>query len=192
MSLFEIILLSVGLAMDAFAVAICKGLETDKATAGKMATVGAWFGIFQGAMPAIGYFLGTLFAALISTIAPYVSFVILLLIGINMIKEAFETEDCPCCCCKTNLSFKVMFGLAVATSIDALAVGVTFALSEVNVVLACSLIAGITFIISAIGYKIGNLFGSKYKNKAEFVGGIILIGIGTKFLIEGLITLFSK
>ena len=186
MNLFEIILLSIGLAMDAFAVAICKGLEAKKATVKNMGIVGAWFGVFQGAMPAIGYLLGTLFAGFISSVAPYVSFAILLLIGINMIKEAFEKEECECCGETSNLSFKVMFVLAIATSIDALAVGVTFALTEVNVILACSLIAVITFIISGIGYKIGNIFGSKYKNKAEFVGGLILIGIGLKILIEGI------
>lgn len=185
MNLFEIILLSIGLAMDAFAVAICKGLESKKATVKNMAIVGAWFGIFQGAMPVIGYLLGTIFAGFISSIAPYVSFAILLLIGINMIKESFEKEGCECCGGITNLTFKVMFVLAIATSIDALAVGVTFALTEVNVILACSLIAIITFIISGIGYKIGNIFGSKYKNKAEFIGGLILIGIGLKILIEG-------
>ena len=186
MNVFEIILLSIGLAMDAFAVAICKGLEAKKATIKNMIIVGTWFGVFQGAMPVIGYLLGTMFAGFISSVAPYVSFAILLLIGINMIKEAFDKEECSCCANESNLSFKVMFVLAIATSIDALAIGVTFALTEVNVILACSLIAIVTFIISGIGYKVGNIFGSKYKNKAEFVGGLILIGIGIKILIEGI------
>ena len=186
MNLFEIILLSIGLAMDAFAVAICKGLEAKKTTVKSMGIVGAWFGIFQGAMPAIGYLLGMIFAEFISSVAPYVSFAILLLIGLNMIKEAFEKEECECSCDNRILSFKVMLVLAIATSIDALAVGVTFALIEVNIVLACLMIAIITFIISGLGYKIGNIFGSKYKNKAEFIGGLILIGIGLKILIEGI------
>ncbi len=185
MSIIEIVLIAVGLAMDAFAVSICKGLEADKVTIKKMGIVGEWFGFFQGAMPALGYLLGTLFAGFISSVAPYISFLILLLIGLNMIKESLHKDD-DCCDEGASLGFKVMLVLAVATSIDALAVGVTFALANVNVLLACGLIAGITFIISAIGFKIGNAFGSKLKNKAEILGGLILIGIGIKFLIEGI------
>ena len=185
----ELALLAVGVSMDAFAVSICKGLAMKRATAGAMVTVGGWFGGFQALMPLIGFFLGTLFAAAIEAVDHWVAFGLLGIIGFNMLKEAFEKQD-ECCCCadehNADLGAKTMFVMAVATSIDALAVGVTFAFLRVNIVPAVSFIGVITFLFSALGVKIGNVFGEKYKSKAELVGGIVLILMGTKILLEHL------
>ena len=171
--------------MDAFAVAICKGLAVRKAGIKEMAVAGAWFGGFQGLMPLIGYLLGSAFSEYITKIDHWVAFVLLGIIGANMIKESFGKDDEESSC--GSMGFKDMFTMAVATSIDALAVGITFALlPDVNIGAAVGFIGAITFILSAIGIKIGNIFGMKFKSKAELAGGIILILMGLKILLEHL------
>ena len=184
MSISELFLIAVGLSMDAFAVSICKGLATKKVGVKHMLIVGLWFGGFQALMPLIGYFLGSTFEEYITRFDHWVAFVLLALIGGNMIREALSKEEE-----KANDSLKVreMFTLAVATSIDALAVGITFALLPgVKIGAAVSFIGVTTFIISAVGIKVGNVFGAKYKSKAELAGGVILILIGLKILLEHL------
>ena len=189
MGFFELFLLAVGLSMDAFAVSICKGLAMKKADAKGMVICGTWFGGFQALMPLIGFFLGTLFASTIEAIDHWVAFGLLGLIGFNMLKEAFEKEE-DVCGCENNdadLSVKTMFVMAVATSIDALAVGISLAMAgNVNIWLAIILIGITTFVLSAIGVKVGSIFGSKFEKKAQFAGGIILICLGTKILLEHL------
>ncbi len=179
----ELFVLAVGLAMDAFAVAVCKGLALKKISAGKALLVGLWFGGFQGLMPFIGYLLGTGFEDKIKAIDHWIAFILLGLIGLNMIREACSGEEEEADAC---LDVKSMFLLAVATSIDALAVGITFAFLKVNIVMAVSTIGVITLILSAAGVFIGHIFGEKYKAKAEMAGGIILILIGLKILLEHL------
>ena len=188
MSLTELFVIAVGLSMDAFAVAICKGLSVRKAGVKEMVKAGLWFGGFQALMPLIGYLLGSTFEAYITKIDHWIAFVLLGLIGANMIKEALsKDDDCECDGKAGSMAVKEMFTLAVATSIDALAVGVTFALlPEVNIGAAVGFIGIITFILSAIGIKIGNIFGVKFKSKAELAGGIILILMGLKILLEHL------
>lgn len=183
MGIIEIILLAIGLSMDAFAVAICKGLAMEKVSIKKVAIVGAWFGGFQALMPLIGFLLGVSFKDYIVAIDHWISFVLLGLIGFNMIKESLSKDEDEE---NSSLAFKLMLVLAVATSIDALAVGVTFAFLQVNVVLAVIIIGITTFILSSIGVKIGNVFGARYKSKAEFAGGLILILLGVKILLEHL------
>ncbi len=193
MGIFELLLLSVGLAMDAFAVSICKGLSVKKLSAKECLLCGVWFGAFQGIMPLIGYIIGSRFEKWISIVAPWVAFILLSLIGFNMIREAFSEEEEE----KEGFDIKTMFMMAVATSIDALAVGITFVAVPVsvvdagnmmNVLLAVSVIAVVTFVISMLGVKIGNVFGVRYKSGAEVAGGTILIFIGLKTLIEALDT----
>jgi len=187
MSVVELFILAVGLSMDAFAVAICKGLCMRKVTIKKAGIVGLYFGIFQAGMPLIGYILGSQFSDKISSIDHWIAFILLSLIGISMIKEALEkNEENECSIEEAELSFKNMSILAIATSIDALAVGVTFAFLKVNIVPAVSFIGVTTLILSMIGVKIGNIFGVKYKSKAELFGGIILILMGIKILLEHL------
>lgn len=187
MGLLELFLIAVGLSMDAFAVAICKGLCMKKCTWRKGAIVGLYFGIFQGGMPLIGYFLGVQFEDMITSIDHWIAFVLLALIGANMVKEALtDDEEEVCKADGDELAVKEMLGLAVATSIDALAVGVTFAFLQVQIVPAVSFIGVTTFLISMAGVKIGNIFGAKYKTKAEFAGGVILILMGLKILLEHL------
>lgn len=184
MGLLELFLLAVGLSMDAFAVSVCKGLSTHKLSWKHYLLIGAWFGGFQALMPFLGYLLGSTFEHYITAFDHWVAFVLLLLIGGNMIKEGLskETETV-----NSSFSFRTMLLLAIATSIDALAVGITFALlPDVNIAAAVSFIGVTTFLISAIGLKVGNVFGLKYKNKAEIAGGIILILIGIKILLEHL------
>ena len=187
MSILEIILLAVSLSMDAFAVALCKGLALKKINLKSCAVVGLWFGAFQGLMPLIGYLLGSTFADKITSIDHWIAFILLALIGGNMIKESFEKCDE---CKDASLGFKTMLVIAVATSIDALAVGVSFAFTDFEpnwfVYITFVLIGVITFTLSAIGVKIGNIFGTKFKSKAEFAGGLILILLGFKILLEGL------
>lgn len=183
MNLFSLFLIAVGLSMDAFAVAICKGLAMKKITIKKALIVGLWFGGFQALMPAIGYLLGTQFEKYITNIDHWIAFVLLFIIGGNMIKEALSKEEEEA---NDSLAFKEMLLLALATSIDALAVGVTFAFLKVQIIPAVSFIGVITFTLSAIGVKIGNIFGSRYKSKAELAGGIILILMGCKILLEHL------
>ncbi len=181
MNTMTLFIIAVGLSMDAFAVAICKGLAMKKITIGKAVIVGLWFGGFQGLMPLLGYLLGTRFEKYITSIDHWIAFALLSLIGLSMIKEALSKEDeCP----NDSLAPKVMLLLAVATSIDALAVGVTFAFLKVNIVSAVCFIGVITFTLSMIGVKAGNVFGIRYKSKAELTGGIILILMGLKILLE--------
>lgn len=182
MGVLELILIAVGLAMDAFAVSVCKGLSMSKMEWKKAVIIGLYFGGFQALMPLIGYVLGVGFEDKIKSLDHWIAFILLVFIGINMIKEAFETKEES----NDKIDFKTMIILAIATSIDALAVGVTFAFLNVNIMLAISLIGIITFIISMIGVKIGNVFGDKYETKAELAGGFILIFLGTKILLEHL------
>ena len=183
MGLIELFILAVGLSMDAFAVSVCKGLAMPKITVKKTLIVGLWFGGFQALMPAIGYLLGVQFRDQITSIDHWIAFILLGIIGANMIKEACSGD-----CEEENdsLDIKTMFLLAVATSIDALAVGITFAFLNVHLLAAVSFIGVTTFTLSAIGVKIGNVFGTKYKSKAEFAGGVILILLGCKILLEHL------
>lgn len=184
MSLFSLFLLAVGLSMDAFAVAVCKGLATQKLTLKKACIVGLWFGFFQALMPTIGYLVGFRFQDKITSLDHWIAFVLLALIGANMIREAFSKEEETS---SDSLAFREMLLLAVATSIDALAVGVTFAfLPDIPIIPAVSFIGIITFLLSAAGMKIGNVFGIRYKSKAELAGGVILVLIGSKILIEHL------
>lgn len=183
MGLIELFLIAVGLSMDAFAVSVCKGLAMPKCTFKKAAIVGLWFGGFQALMPAIGYILGAQFQEAIASIDHWIAFVLLALIGGNMIHEALDNDEEEA---DASLDVKTMFLLAVATSIDALAIGITFAFLKVNIIPAICFIGIVTFIISFAGVKIGNVFGARYKNKAEIVGGVILILLGLKILLEHL------
>ena len=185
MGIIELFILAVGLSMDAFAVSVCKGLAMKQAPIKAQLVCGAWFGGFQALMPLIGYYLGTLFIDAISAIDHWIAFGLLVLIGVNMLREALgkdeeETTD-------ADLSVKTMFIMAVATSIDALAVGISLAMAGVsNIYLAVLLIGLTTFVLSAVGVKVGTIFGSRYEKKAEVVGGIILILLGFKILLEHL------
>ena len=190
MGIVELFLLAIGLSMDAFAVSICKGLETRKITLKESLICGIWFGGFQGLMPFIGYLLGTRFEVIINKIAPWLAFILLAIIGVNMIREAFSKEEEET---KPGYSIKTMFMMAVATSIDALAVGITFVAVPVtvfkapalmNTIFACLLITITTFIISAFGVRVGNVFGARYKSGAEAAGGFVLLFIGLKILLE--------
>nr|MBQ8244469.1 manganese efflux pump [Oscillospiraceae bacterium] len=189
MGIGELLLLAVGVSMDAFAVSICKGLAMKKATLKASMTCGVWFGGFQALMPAIGFFLGTLFAEAIQAVDHWVAFLLLGIIGFNMLKEAFETGD-ECGCCEehtADMSVRTMFVMAVATSIDALAVGISLAMAgNVNIALAASFIGICTCGLSAVGVKIGNVFGSRFEKKAQLAGGAILILLGLKILLEHL------
>jgi manganese efflux pump family protein len=188
MSTIEIICIGIGLSMDAFAVSICKGLACPQVTVKQMCIAGVWFGGFQMLMPLIGFLLGFSFEKYITAFDHWIAFVLLCYIGANMIREALSPEKAG----DSDASFdaKTMFVMAIATSIDALAVGITFAFLSVNIWSAIIMIGCTTFIFSAAGVKIGNIFGSVYKSKAEIAGGIILILIGTKILLEhlGIIT----
>ena len=188
MGLGELLLLALGVSMDAFAVSICKGLAMKRATLKEGLTCGLWFGGFQAMMPLIGYFLGTLFAEAIQAVDHWVAFVLLGIIGINMLKEAFEKEECGCCDeHNADLSAKTMFVMAVATSIDALAVGISLAMAgNVNIFTAVLLIGAFTCAMSTVGVKVGNVFGSRFEKKAQLAGGLILILLGTKILLEHL------
>lgn len=188
MGIVELLLLAVGVSMDAFAVSICKGLAMKEATVRGCMTCGLWFGGFQALMPTIGFFLGTLFAAAIEAIDHWVAFILLAIIGINMLKEALEQEECGCCEeHSADLSAKTMFIMAVATSIDALAVGISLAMAgNVNIWTAAAFIGLCTCGFSAAGVKIGNVFGSRFEKKAQIAGGVILILIGLRILMEHL------
>ena len=183
MGLAELFVIAVGLSMDAFAVSVCKGLSVPKMKLSHALTCGVYFGGFQGLMPLIGYLLGSQFEEAIVSIDHWVAFVLLGLIGFNMIKESRE-EGCETM--DSSFGVKAMIPLAVATSIDALAIGVTFAFLRVNIFWAVVFIGAITFTLSSIGVKVGNVFGVKFKSKAEFTGGLILILMGTKILLEHL------
>lgn len=183
MSVIELLVLALGLSMDAFAVSICKGLSVPKLQAKHCLICGVYFGGFQALMPLIGWALGIRFQSMITNIDHWIAFVLLAVIGANMIKESFsKEEECP----DASFGFKTMLTLAVATSIDALAVGITFAFLNVSIVPAVLLIGATTFVCSAVGVKIGNVFGNRFQSKAEFLGGLVLIAIGLKILIEHL------
>ena len=183
MSFVSLFLVALGLSMDAFAVAICKGLATRELNVRKMGLVGLWFGGFQALMPVIGYLLGSTFEQYITAFDHWIAFALLSLIGANMIREALSKEDEAV---DASFAFRPMLLMAVATSIDALAVGVTFAFLQVNILAAASIIGATTFILSAAGVWIGNLFGARYKSAAEITGGIILILLGIQILLEHL------
>ena len=184
----ELLLLALGVSMDAFAVSICKGLAMKRATLKAGLTCGLWFGGFQALMPLIGFFLGALFADAIQAVDHWVAFLLLGIIGINMLKEAFEKEECGCCEeHDADLSVKTMFVIAVATSIDALAVGISLAMAgNVNIFTAVLLIGAFTCAMSTVGVKVGNVFGSRFEKKAQLAGGLILILLGTRILLEHL------
>ena len=182
MSLLELFILAVGLSMDAFAVSICKGLSLCRIQPKHMCIAGAWFGGFQALMPLIGFFLGSVFSEIITKYDHWVAFILLAIIGSNMIKESLEKEPDSC---DASMTMRSMFLLAIATSIDALAVGVTFAFLDVNIIPAVCFIGVTTFVFSAFGVKIGSIFGTKYKSKAELFGGVVLIIIGLKIFLEG-------
>lgn len=189
MGIGELFLLAVGLSMDAFAVSVCKGLAIKKATLKAEATCGLWFGGFQALMPTVGFFLGALFADAIEAFDHWVAFALLAIIGINMLKEALEKKDESGDNPEkdADLSVKTMLLMAVATSIDALAVGISLAMvGSVNIWLAAAFIGICTCLLSALGVKIGNVFGSRYEKKAELAGGVILILLGVKILLEHL------
>lgn len=182
MAIWELFVIAVGLSMDAFAVSICKGLAMKKMNWKNAGLAGLYFGGFQMFMPLVGYLLGTGFRDKITSIDHWIAFVLLAFIGINMIKEAFSDEEDA----DSSFDVKTMLILAVATSIDALAVGVTFAFLNVQILPAVSLIGVTTFVLSAVGVRVGNVFGSRYKSKAELAGGIILVLMGVKILLEHL------
>lgn len=183
MSIWELFILAVGLSMDACAVSICKGLSVPKVKFRHMLVCGLYFGGFQALMPAIGYLLGVNLQSLIASIDHWIAFVLLSIIGINMIRESRVEEEKL----DSSFGFRAMLPLAIATSIDALAVGVTFAFLQVNIVAAVLFIGVITFVLSALGVRLGSAVGAKWKNRAEFVGGLILILMGIKILIEHLV-----
>ena len=189
MSIWELLILGIGLSMDAFAVSICKGLSTKKATLKQMGSCGVWFGGFQALMPLIGFLVGSLFAKAIESVDHWVAFVLLVIIGANMLKEAFSNEE------ENNnnadFSIKTMFTMAVATSIDALAVGVSLAMAgNVNIWIAILIIGVTTCLLSGLGVKLGSVFGDKFEKKAQIAGGVILILIGLKILLEHLGVIF--
>ena len=188
MGIFELLLLAVGVSMDAFAVSICKGLAMKKATFKASMTCGVWFGGFQALMPTIGFFLGTLFADAIEAFDHWVAFVLLGFLGFNMLRDAFSGEENDSCDAnEADLSAKTMLVMAIATSIDALAVGISLAMAgDVNIWLAVLLIGITTGILSAVGVKVGNVFGSRYEKRAQFCGGVILALLGVKILLEHL------
>ena len=191
LSLIEIFLYGIGLSMDAFAVSVCMGLAMKKTTLGKCSIVGLWFGSFQALMPFLGFLVGSLFSKYIERYDHWIAFALLVLIGFNMIKESFDKSEEEGT--SGSLSFKVMLMMAIATSIDALAVGVAFSfeISFTRMLLAILIIGITTFVISAVGTKVGNLFGARYKSKAELAGGVILILLGLKILLQdlGVVTL---
>ena len=182
MHLWELLILAVGLSMDAFAVSVCKGLAVEKADGRVCLTAGIWFGGFQALMPLIGYLLGAQFSSYIESVDHWIAFVLLALIGGNMIRESFGEADAQ----SASTRPRAMFPLAVATSIDALAVGVTFATLEVDIIPAVCLIGATTFLLSAAGVKIGSIFGARWRVGAEILGGVILILLGVKILLEHL------
>ncbi len=183
MSILDLFLVAVGLSMDAFAVSICKGLSVQKANLRQSVIAGLYFGGFQAGMPLIGYFLGRQFQEQITAFDHWIAFVLLGIIGLNMVRESFDKKVEETC---ASFGPRAMIPMAVATSIDALAVGVSFAFLNINIGQAVTFIGVITFLFSAVGVKIGNIFGAKFKSKAELAGGLILIFMGAKILLEHL------
>ena len=184
MGISELLLIGIGLSMDAFAVSIGKGLSTKSLTPRHYLSVGVWFGGFQALMPIVGFLLGVSFASLVESFDHWIAFVLLGIIGSNMIRESLKGDECEI---HPDFSARAMFMLAIATSIDALAVGVSFAFLQIDILPAASIIGVTTFILSMIGLRIGNIFGCRFKSKAEFVGGVVLIIIGIKILAEHLL-----
>lgn len=186
MRLWELLLLALAVSMDAFAVSVCKGLSMKKASVKASLVCGTWFGGFQALMPLIGFFLGSLFAGKIEAFDHWVAFGLLALIGANLLRDVFSKEE-DCCGEDKGLGFKTMFLMAIATSIDAMAVGISLAMTgNVNIYLSVLLIGTVTFAFSAVGVQIGNVFGSRFEKKAQFAGGVILILLGVKILLEHL------
>ena len=183
MGFIELLLIAVSMSMDAFAVSICKGLSVRRIQPRHALSVGLWFGGFQGMMPVIGFALTALFAGYIEAVSSYIAFVLLVFIGGNMIREALGKEEEEV---DDSFAFRTMLTLAIATSIDALAVGVTLRLQGADILLAAPMIAVTTGVLSPIGLKVGNVFGARYKSKAELAGGVVLVGLGVKILLEGL------
>ena len=183
MNIVEIVIIGIGLAMDAFAVSVCKGLSMKKMNWKNAVIIALYFGIFQAGMPVLGYFLGSTFSSFVESVDHWIAFVLLSIIGGNMIKESFDDEIE-----KRNdrVDIKTMLILSVATSIDALTVGITFAFLKANIIISAIIIGVITFVLSILGVNLGNKFGDKFQNKAELFGGIILILIGLKILLEHL------
>ena len=183
MGMMELFLIAVGLSMDAFAVSVCKGLSVSKTNYKYALCVGAYFGGFQALMPLLGFLLGRQFESLITSVDHWIAFVLLAIIGVNMIRESFKEEEEEL---NASFTFRTMLPLALATSIDALAMGVTFAFLRVDIVPAVLFIGVITFVLSAVGLKAGNVFGVKYKARAELFGGVVLVLMGLKILLEHL------
>lgn len=189
MGMGELLLLGVGLSMDAFAVSVCKGLAMKRSSVKAGLTCGIWFGGFQALMPLIGFFLGSMFAEAIQSVDHWVAFGLLVLIGVNMLREAFSPEEDGGCseCADADLSVKSMFVMAVATSIDALAVGISLAMAgDVAIFVAVGIIGVCTFTLSAVGVGVGSVFGSRFEQKAQIAGGVILVILGVKILLEHL------
>ena len=184
MGLWELFVIAIGLSTDAFAVSICKGLSVRRCTLNHMMICGLYFGVFQGAMPLIGYILGSQFESLVSSVAPYIAFALLAFIGFNMIRESREEEAESC---SDDFSVSAMVPLAIATSIDALAVGVSFAFLQVNIVPAVCFIGVTTLVFCLFGVKIGSIFGNRYKSRAELFGGAVLIAMGLKIILDHLL-----
>jgi putative Mn2+ efflux pump MntP len=184
MELWELFFIAVGLSMDAFAVSVCKGLSARRVTPGSCLAAGAWFGGFQGLMPLAGYLLGARLERFITRVDHWIAFVLLCLIGLGMVRESRECGACK----EMDASFSpgAMLPLAVATSIDALAVGITFAFLRVEILPAVGFIGGVTFLLSALGVKAGSVFGARYRARAELLGGVVLVLMGTKILVEHL------
>ena len=180
MGIIELVLTSIGLGMDAFAVSVCKGLSMKKMSLKKAGIIALYFGGFQALMPLIGYYLANIFKDKVESISNIIAFLLLFFIGVKMVREAFENGEENC---NDNIDFKTMIILAIATSIDALAVGISLAILNANIWISIISIGIITFILSVLGVKIGNVFGDKFEKKAQIAGGIILILIGIKFLI---------
>lgn len=184
MTVLELFIIAVGVSMDAFAVSICKGLSVRKLRSRHAFSVAMWFGGFQALMPLIGYFIGIRFADFVTNVDHWIAFVLLAVIGGNMVKESLQGQDT--CDYDSDFSFMKMLSLAVATSIDALAIGVSFAFLKINIWTAVLLIGTTTAAFSGAGIKIGNIFGCRYKSKAELAGGVILIVMGARILVEHL------
>ncbi len=192
MNTFELLALAVALAMDAFAVSICKGLSSKENYLKTGLVCGAWFGFFQALMPFLGWVLGSTVASYVEKFSSYIAFGLLAFLGIKMIVEAIKEKDaCDCCDKGLSLSARIMLPFAIATSIDALAAGITLAAVEANVLLAIGLIGVVTFLFSFLGSAIGAKFGARFKTPAEIAGGVVLIILGLKILIEHLVAIFS-
>ncbi len=183
MTLLNLFLIAAGLSMDAFAVSVCKGLALEKSSLGKAVIAGVWFGSFQALMPLVGFLFGSRFKTSITRLDHWITFILLALIGFGMIKDAFSRKEEKL---SGTMHFKEMFLLALATSIDALAAGITFAFLQIHILPAVGLIGGTTLLLSTLGIRVGSLFGSRYKSRAELAGGILLIFMGTKILLEHL------